>query len=51
MSCLDPYDFVAIVEAPNVLNAAKLSAMISAEGETDWETYSIIPYEEFVKEM
>lgn len=48
---LGPYDYVAIVSAPDPLTAAKASALISSEGEVDWETYSIIPFEEFAKSL
>ncbi len=46
---LDPYDYVVIIEASDPTTAAKLSALTSSEGEVNWETYMIIPFEEFVR--
>ena len=48
---LGPYDYAAIIEAPDPTTAAKLSALTSSEGEVNWETYTIIPFEEFVRSL
>ena len=46
---LGPYDFMDIYEAPNTEEAAKVSMITMAKGAVKAETWSALPYKEFVK--
>jgi uncharacterized protein with GYD domain len=46
---LGPYDFMDIYEAPNAEEAAKVSMITMAKGAVEAETWSALPYKEFLK--
>lgn len=46
---LGPYDFMDIYEAPNAEEAAKVSMITMAKGAVEAETWSALPYKDFVK--
>jgi uncharacterized protein with GYD domain len=46
---LGPYDFMDIYEAPNADEAAKVSMITMAKGAVDAETWSALPYKDFLK--
>lgn len=46
---LGPYDFMDIYEAPTAEEAAKVSMITKAKGAVEAETWSALPYKEFVK--
>jgi len=48
---MGPYDFVALIEAPNNETMTKISALITAEGNIVGETIPAIPFDEFAKAM
>jgi uncharacterized protein with GYD domain len=46
---LGPYDFMDIYEAPSAEEAAKVSMITMAKGAVEAETWTALPYKEFVK--
>ena len=46
---LGPYDFMDIYEAPTAEEAAKVSMITMAKGAVEAETWTALPYKEFVK--
>jgi uncharacterized protein with GYD domain len=46
---LGPYDFMDIYEAPNAEEAAKVSMITMAKGAVESETWSALPYKDFLK--
>jgi uncharacterized protein with GYD domain len=46
---LGPYDFLDIYEAPDAETAAKVSLISMAEGATAAESWTLIPYDRFLK--
>lgn len=46
---LGPYDFVDIYEAPDEESAAKVSMISMANGATQAESWTAIPYKRFLK--
>jgi uncharacterized protein with GYD domain len=46
---LGPYDFVNVVEAPNNLTIARVSAELSARGSVRITTLPAIPIDEFIE--
>jgi uncharacterized protein with GYD domain len=46
---LGPYDFMDIYEAPNAEEAAKVSMITMAKGAVEAETWSALPYKDFLK--
>jgi uncharacterized protein with GYD domain len=45
---LGPYDFVNVVEAPDVLTIARVSAELSARGSVRMLTLPAVPIDEFI---
>lgn len=48
---LGPYDFVNIVEAPDVETVMKMSCEIGARGSVHLLTLAALPVEEFIKKL
>ena len=48
---LGPYDFVNIVEAPDIATVAKVSVALSARGSTKIETLPALEIEEFLQTL
>lgn len=48
---LGPYDFVNIVEAPDNVTIARVSALLGARGSIKITTLSAVPLEEFVSKL
>ena len=46
---LGPYDFLDIYEAPDAETAAKVSMISQANGASQAESWTAIPYKQFVK--
>lgn len=46
---LGPYDFMDIFEAPDVESASKVSAITTSKGAVKSETWSAIPYRQFLE--
>ncbi len=46
---LGPYDFIDIYEAPNEEDAAKVSMISMANGATQAQSWTAIPYKRFLK--
>ncbi len=46
---LGPYDFMDIYEAPSAEEAAKVSMITTAKGAVKAETWTGLPYKEFVR--
>jgi uncharacterized protein with GYD domain len=46
---LGPYDFMDIYEAPDEQSAAKVSMISMANGATQAESWTAIPYKQFLK--
>jgi uncharacterized protein with GYD domain len=46
---LGPYDFLDVYEAPDAEAAAKISLISMAEGAAAAESWTLIPYERFLK--
>ena len=46
---LGPYDFVNVVEAPDNITIAKISAALSARGTIRVQTMAAVPVDEFIK--
>ena len=46
---LGPYDFLGIYEAPDAESAAKVSLISMAEGATAAESWTLLPYESYLK--
>ena len=45
---LGPYDFVSVVEAPDVMTVARVSAALAARGTVRLMTLPAIPIDEFI---
>jgi uncharacterized protein with GYD domain len=48
---LGPYDFVSIVEAPDVATVARVSVELGSRGTVKIQTLSAIPIDEFIKKL
>ena len=46
---LGPYDFVSIVEAPDVMTIARVSATLSSRGSVRIMTLPAVPIDEFIE--
>lgn len=46
-ACLGTYDFLFIIEAPDVETAMRLSALTASRGTSQYETMPIVPIERF----
>jgi len=46
---LGPYDFLDIYEAPDAETAAKVSLISTAEGATAAESWTLIPYDSYLR--
>jgi uncharacterized protein with GYD domain len=45
---LGPYDFISIVEAPDLSTIAKVSAMLSSRGSVKIQTLAALPIDDFI---
>ena len=45
---LGPYDFITIVEAPDIQSVVKLSAALSSRGSIKIQTLAAIPIDQFI---
>jgi uncharacterized protein with GYD domain len=45
---LGPYDFITIVEAPDIQTVAKVSASLSSRGSIKIQTLAAIPIDQFI---
>ena len=48
-ACLGPFDFVSIVEAPDIETISRVSVGLGARGTVQIETLSAIPIETFIR--
>jgi uncharacterized protein with GYD domain len=50
-SVLGPYDYISIYEAPNEYVASKVSLISMSLGAQKAESWTAIPYQEYIKEV
>ena len=48
---LGPYDFISIYDAPNEKVASKVSLISMSLGAQNTETWTLLPYSEYIKEV
>ena len=50
-SVLGPYDYISIYEAPNEFMASKVSLISMSQGAQKAESWTAIPYHDYIKEV
>jgi uncharacterized protein with GYD domain len=50
-ACLGPFDFVTIVDAPDIETMSRLSVALAARGSTKIQTLPALPIDEFLQTL